>query len=126
MKMSEFRTLIREEIKKALNEDSYAAIDKQIERERKQAELKGKAYVRTPNGKALVNALKALINKPYGHSDLNRLLKKANPSKEEFKFAAADAGMKFSSSGSGIAIFDANYKDQDVSIDTVDGKWIVG
>jgi hypothetical protein len=126
MKMSEFKTLICEEIKRVLSEDSYAAIDKQIDRERKQAELKGKSYVRTPNGKALVNAIKALINKPYGHSDLNRLLKKANPTKEEFKFAAADAGMKFSSSGSGIAVFDANYKDQDVSIDTVDGKWIVG
>lgn len=126
MKMSEFRTLIREEITKILKEESWADIDRRIERERKQAELKGKAYVKTPNGKVLMNAIKTLISKPYNHNDLNRLLKKTKPTKEEFKFAAAAAGMEFSSSGSGIAIFDDNYEDQDVSIDYIDGKWYVG
>ena len=41
-------------------------------------------------------------------------------------YAAEKAGMEYRKDGAGIHILDKNYKDKGISIDYMNGKWIIG
>ena len=125
--MQKLAGLITEsEYKAKIEELSWAEIDKKMDREREERINKGKAYVQTPQGKNAVNAIKNLISSPYGYNQLDDLLQVLNLTKENFKYAADEAGMEYSSNASGIHIFDDNYEDKDVSVDRINGEWRVG
>jgi hypothetical protein len=111
MKRSELKQLIKEEIKKTLNEN----LD----------------YTRTPNGKLAIKTIKTLISKSYNWDDmittLNNLYKKIGLDKKQFMQAATAAGLDFMSHGlvGGIEILDRNYTDPGYNIyfDEKDKEW---
>jgi hypothetical protein len=107
-------------------EKSFADIDKEIADEENQDMENAKAFLTTPQGKNAVRLIKALISKPYGYDKLDKVLQVLNLDKQNFMYAAKAAGMDFGKDGAGIHIRDNNYQDQDVSIDQINGEWIVG
>jgi hypothetical protein len=107
-------------------EKSFADIDKEIADEENQDMENAKAFLTTPQGKNAVLLIKALISKPYGYDKLDKVLQVLNLDKQNFMYAAKAAGMDFGKDGAGIHIRDNNYQDQDVSIDQINGEWIVG
>ena len=112
--------------KAKLNERSWADIDKELADEKAQDRENARTFVNTPQGKNAVKVIKALISKPYDTADLRDVLEILNIPKQNFIYAAKAAGMDFGTDGAGIHIFDDNYQDQDVSINQINGEWIVG
>jgi hypothetical protein len=45
---------------------------------------------------------------------------------KKFMYAADAAGMDYRKDGAGIHIFDKNYRNKGVSIDYINGEWVVG
>lgn len=127
MKKSELKQLIKEEIKKALNENmSWDEIDKKMESERISKIEDADIYTITPQGSNAVKIISNLISKPYGTNELRDVLSILNINSQKFQYAAKAAGMDFSTGGQGITIYDDNYQDQDVSIAYINGEWYVG
>ncbi len=125
--MQKLAGLITEsQYKEKIDELSWAEIDKKMDQEREEKIQKRKAYAKTPQGKNAINAIKNLISSPYDYNQLDDLLQVLNLTKENFKYAADEAGMEYSSDAAGIRIFDDNYKNSDVSIDRINGEWVVG
>jgi hypothetical protein len=107
-------------------EKSWADVDKEIADKENQDMESAKAFLMTPQGKNAVRSIKALISKPYGYNKLDKVLQVLNLDKQKFVYAAKYAGMNFGKDAAGIHIRDNNYQDQDVSIDRINGKWMVG
>lgn len=105
---------------------SWDAIDRQRDAEAAAELENAKKFAVTPEGKRAIQTIQKLISKPYTYQQLDKVLRALKLNKQNFKYAADSAGMKFSSSGSGISISDDNYQDPDVSIDYINGKWYVG
>jgi len=110
-----------------LNEEkSWDDVDKELADKEAQDMENAKAFTNTPQGKNAVRVIKALINKPYGYDKLDKVLQVLNLDRQNFIYAAEAAGMDFGTDAAGIHINDDNYQDQDVSINQINGEWIVG
>ena len=126
MKLTELKQIIKEEISNVLSEKSWAETDAEIAAKEAQDKKNAMAFVSSTQGRNAVMTLQNLISKPYGYSKLDDVLQILNLDKKKFMYAADAAGMEYSTSGAGIRIFDKNYKDKGVSIDYMNGEWIVG
>lgn len=112
---------------KILNEEkSWDDVDKELADKETQDMENAKTFTNTPQGKNAVKVIKALINKPYGYDKLDKVLQVLNLDRQNFIYAAKAAGMDFETDAAGIHINDDNYQDQDVSINQINGEWLVG
>ena len=118
-RMQQLAGLIKEE-------KSFADVDKELADEEAQDMENARAFTNTTPGKNAVLLIKALISKPYGYDKLDKVLQVLNLDRQNFIYAAKAAGMDFETDAAGIHIYDDNYQDQDVSIDQINGEWIVG
>ena len=107
-------------------EKSWADVDKELADEEAQDMENARAFTNTTQGKNAVGVIKTLINKPYGYDELDEVLQILNLARQNFIYAATAAGMDFETDAAGIHIYDDNYQDQDVSINQINGEWIVG
>jgi hypothetical protein len=118
-RMQQLAGLIKEE-------KSFADVDKELADEEAQDMENARAFTNTPQGKNAVRVIKALISKSYGYDKLDKVLQVLNLDRQNFIYAAKAAGMDFETDAAGIHIYDDNYQDQDVSINQINGEWIVG
>ena len=118
-RMQQLAGLIKEE-------KSFADVDKELADEEAQDIENARAFTNTPQGKNAVRVIKALISKSYGYDKLDKVLQVLNLDRQNFIYAAKAAGMDFETDAAGIHIYDDNYQDQDVSINQINGEWIVG
>ena len=125
MKVHQLRQIIKEEIARVLNEDQDP-FDKWNNETHEEREAMKQEFLGTPRGRNAVTKLRDLISKPYRHGELDDVLQILNLNKDQFMYAAEEAGMKYGADGRGIHIFDKNYKNEGVSIDYINGEWIVG
>jgi hypothetical protein len=110
-----------------LNEEkTWDDVDKELADKDAQDMEKAGIFVNTIQGKNAVRVIKALINKPYGYDELDEVLQILNLDRQNFIYAAKSAGMDFETDAAGIHIYDDNYQDKDVSINQINGEWIVG
>ena len=130
MKLSEFKKLIREEVRKTLRESlSYEPdLDALAAKWNKQAQLdqdkrydarmaKIDAYAKTQTGKLAIETIEDLISKPYTYNDITETLNDLGLDMNQFKMAATKAGMKFDYTwAGGVEIDDKNYKNQNMNI----------
>jgi hypothetical protein len=107
-------------------EKSFADVDKELADEEAQDMENARAFTNTLQGKNSVRVIKALISKSYGYDKLDKVLQVLNLDRQNFIYAAKAAGMDFETDAAGIHIYDDNYQDQDVSINQINGEWIVG
>lgn len=107
-------------------EKSFADVDKELADEEAQDMENARVFINTIQGKNAVRVIKALISKPYGYDKLDKVLQVLNLDRQNFIYAAKAAGMDFETDAAGIHIYDDNYQDQDVSINQINGEWIVG
>jgi len=107
-------------------EKSWDDVDKEIADEEAKELETASTFVNTTQGKNAVRKIEDLISKPYGYSELDKVLQELNLDKKKFIYAAKAAGMVFRTDGAGIHIRDNNYQNQDVSINQIGGEWIVG
>jgi len=107
-------------------EKSFADVDKELADEEAQDMENARAFTNTLQGKNAVRVIKALISKLYGYDKLDKVLQVLNLDRQNFIYAAKAAGMDFETDAAGIHIYDDNYQDQDVSINQINGEWIVG
>jgi len=107
-------------------EKSFADVDKELADEEAQDMENARAFTNTLQGKNAVRVIKALISKSYGYDKLDKVLQVLNLDRQNFIYAAKAAGMDFETDAAGIHIYDDNYQDQDVSINQINGEWIVG
>ena len=107
-------------------EKSFADVDKELADEEAQDMENARVFTNTPQGKNAVRVIKALISKSYGYDKLDKVLQILNLDRQNFIYAAKAAGMDFETDAAGIHIYDDNYQDQDVSINQINGEWIVG
>jgi hypothetical protein len=107
-------------------EKSFADVDKELADEEAQDMENARVFTNTPQGKNAVRVIKALISKSYGYDKLDKVLQVLNLDRQNFIYAAKAAGMDFETDAAGIHIYDDNYQDQDVSINQINGEWIVG
>ena len=118
-RMQQLAGLIKEE-------KSFADVDKELADEEAQDMENARVFTNTPQGKNAVRVIKALISKSYGYDKLDKVLQVLNLDRQNFIYAAKAAGMDFETDAAGIHIYDDNYQDQDVSINQINGEWIVG
>jgi hypothetical protein len=126
MKLTELKQIIKEEISKALNEESWAEFDAMMDAEDAKKEAMKQEFLNTPQGKNAMMVIGKLISKPYSYDKLENVLQVLNLDKTKFMYAADGAGMIYRRDGAGIHILDKNYKDKGVSIDYMNGEWYVG
>jgi hypothetical protein len=107
-------------------EKSWDDVDKELADKEAQDMENARAFTNTAQGKNAVRVIKALISKPYGYDKLDKVLQVLNLDGQNFIYAAKAAGMDFETDAAGIHIYDDNYQDQDVSINQINGEWIVG
>lgn len=107
-------------------EKSFADVDKELADEEAQDMENARVFINTIQGKNAVRVIKALISKPYRYDKLDKVLQVLNLDRQNFIYAAKAAGMDFETDAAGIHIYDNNYQDQDVSINQINGEWIVG
>ena len=131
MKKSQLRQIIKEEISKVLTENKFGEkswddVDREMEDEYKKEREDVFAFSNTTQGRNAIKVLKNLISKPYSFDELDEVLQILNLNSTKFRQAAEIAGMDLSGGGGSIDIIDKNYRDKDVSIAYINGKWFVG
>ena len=107
-------------------EKSWDDVDKELADEEAQDMENARAFTNTTQGRNAVRIIKTLISKSYGYDKLDKVLQVLNLDRQNFIYAAKAAGMDFETDAAGIHIYDDNYQDQDVSINQINGEWIVG
>ena len=107
-------------------EKTFADVDKELEDKEAQDMKNAGIFVNTIQGENAVRVIKSLISEPYGYDELDKALQELNLDIQNFIYAAKAAGMDFETDAAGIHIYDDNYQDQDVSINQINGEWIVG
>jgi len=124
--LAEVQAEYESKMKEQSGQTSWDMIDKQMDAEAAAEIENAKKFANTPSGMRAIRVIKRLISKPYTYDRLDSVLQSLKLDKQHFKYAADAAGMNYRSSGAGIAIDDENYLDPDVSIDYINGEWIVG
>lgn len=130
MKVSEFRKLIREEVRKTLKEVEVTG-DWNLADFKGPAQKAAKAYLKTPEGLNAIRIFKALTSKPFSASDLTRAIKKGKfTSMNNFRFAAAAGGLdleglgNLDNKGTGdFAVHNSNYTDEGAAIAFFNNKF---
>ena len=123
MKASEFRQLIREEIKKTLKEFEVTG-------DFNTSSLSKSKFIRTPEGKQAVQVIKMLVSKPFDASKLDKTLKKLKLKMNDFMAVAEKAGLEIEGQGNvdndgngDFAVYNDNYTDQGVAITYFNDKF---
>ncbi len=128
MKKTELKQIIREEVSKVLREASFNRneFDARMAAADAKKESAKRSFLNTTQGKNAVKEIGKLIRKSYSYVGLENVLQILNLNKDQFMYAAEKAGMNYRKDGAGIHILDKNYKDKGISIDYMNGKWIIG
>jgi hypothetical protein len=85
MKLQELKQIIREEVTKALNEESWEETDARIATADAKKESAKRSFLNTTQGKNAVKEIGKLIRKSYSYVGLENVLQILNLDKDQFK-----------------------------------------
>ena len=122
MKLSQFKTLIREEIKKVISEKEIIGDFNDMDFSGV-AKKEAMAYLKTPDGKKSAQIFKKLVSQPFDSTDLTNAIKKAKFTKmNHFRAAALKGGLELDNlgmdnAGNGdFSVENSNYETQGAAI----------
>ena len=122
MKLTEFKTLIREEVRKVISEIEITGDFNDMDFSGP-AKKEAMAYLKTPEGIKSIQIFKKLVSQPFESTDLTNAIEKAKFTKmNHFRAAALKGGLKLDNlgmdnAGNGdFSVENRNYKDQGAAI----------
>jgi hypothetical protein len=131
MTTSEFRKLIREEVRKVISEKVTYSGDINNMDFRGPEKSTAMAYLKTPEGKNAVKIFKTLVSKEFDAFDLTNAIKAGKfKSMNNFRVAAAKGGLELEGLGSltntgngDFAVYNDTYTDQGAAISFLRNKF---
>ena len=123
MKITEFRKLIREEVRKVIKEvDIEGDINNMDTPGKESGEIK--SYLKTPEGKRAISIFKALVSKSFNNTALEKAIRAGKfKTMNHFRGAAVAGGLEIEGFGTvdnkgngDFQVDNSNYKDNSVIV----------